>query len=165
MAPKCSLDEKQLAAFKALIDAGQPYNLIAERFAMTRSGVAGIVHRKGWGKGGGRAAQPHRPRMPPRPEDIPKPAPAPACPPAPAHDALDYAYAAASRPGVDLMALEPHHCRWPHGSSDFRFCAAPRAAGSYCAAHHKLAYSPQPKRAFVHPKKGGVSARNATGRY
>jgi GcrA cell cycle regulator len=38
-------------------------------------------------------------------------------------------------------------CRWPLGnpkSPDFRFCARPIARGSYCNAHHVLAYAAQP---------------------
>lgn len=69
-----------------------------------------------------------------------------------------------------LADLKPHQCKWPIGdprAPDFIFCGAPRkpGKGSYCAHHHKIAYTPPPKRPWVEPKKGGISAKNAVGRY
>lgn len=48
---------------------------------------------------------------------------------------------------VTLMDLKLDMCRWPIGERDFRFCGAPQLHPShpnesYCAAHHRLAYSP-----------------------
>ena len=41
-----------------------------------------------------------------------------------------------------LLTLETGACRWPLGEvadATFRFCAAPRKGGSYCALHARLA--------------------------
>lgn len=53
--------------------------------------------------------------------------------------------------GVTFDDLTFRSCRWPYGDvgeDDFRYCGQPREAGcgSYCAAHHGLAYRPRSKR-------------------
>ena len=49
---------------------------------------------------------------------------------------------------VSFADLEPHHCRYPYGESDYRFCGCDKVPGqSYCAHHMRIAYSvPSPKR-------------------
>lgn len=45
-------------------------------------------------------------------------------------------------PAAQAVAdLTPNACRWPIGEvadPGFRFCAAPRLRGSYCAAHRAI---------------------------
>lgn len=53
--------------------------------------------------------------------------------------------------GVTFDDLTFRSCRWPYGdvgADDFRYCGEPREAGcgSYCVAHHGLAYRPRSKR-------------------
>ena len=51
-------------------------------------------------------------------------------------------------PGVTLLQLEQHHCRWPFGDpvhdfSSFRYCGEPRVQGeSYCTGHYELGTNP-----------------------
>lgn len=47
--------------------------------------------------------------------------------------------------GIELIDLEPHHCRWPLGPVEqrppYRFCGAPPVAEHpYCQHHIQLAY-------------------------
>jgi|SRR5687767_15168124 len=48
-------------------------------------------------------------------------------------------------PGVSLLDLQPHHCRWPIGevgAADFHFCGDHRVEGRpYCSAHCRLAFT------------------------
>ena len=44
--------------------------------------------------------------------------------------------------GVSLEDLAFHHCRWPSGDTEIRFCGETRREGSsYCPSHHAVAYS------------------------
>ena len=49
------------------------------------------------------------------------------------------------RPGVAILDLEPHHCRWPLGELMQRsteFCGHPHQPGSpYCPNHHHMAHT------------------------
>ncbi len=82
MPSRSKLSDKQFEDIKTAVDKGDPYSLIADRFGMTRNGIAGIVHRRGWGLGNKSAP---RPRLPARPSgDAPEPAAAPLYAPDPA---------------------------------------------------------------------------------
>ena len=60
--------------------------------------------------------------------------------------------AADAKPVVSdqVLALEPHHCRYPIGDplkADFRFCCRDKIDGSsYCASHHEISRSHAPVR-------------------
>ena len=50
---------------------------------------------------------------------------------------------------VDLLDLEPRHCRWPIGDLDVKmmFCGLDKSPGSsYCPMHRAQGTSPTPKR-------------------
>jgi GcrA cell cycle regulator len=48
---------------------------------------------------------------------------------------------------VTFAELESHHCRWPYGEREHRFCGCRRVAGApYCEAHIRRAYRAAPKR-------------------
>ena len=47
-----------------------------------------------------------------------------------------------------LLDLKVGECRWPEGDSDYTFCGAPQAAGSYCGKHHALAHNRGSQRDF-----------------
>jgi GcrA cell cycle regulator len=61
------------------------------------------------------------------------------------------------KPGVTLVELLPHHCRWPIGdphSPDFRFCGERRAdpddpRRQYCARHEDMASAAVQRRRVV----------------
>lgn len=41
--------------------------------------------------------------------------------------------------GIALVDLEPAHCRYPKGDSNFLFCGQPKRSGSsYCSHHHTV---------------------------
>ncbi len=46
---------------------------------------------------------------------------------------------------IPMEALRRGDCRWPYGEGTLRFCGRPaQEAKPYCAAHHGLAYVPDP---------------------
>lgn len=50
-------------------------------------------------------------------------------------------------PDTQPQAVEHHQlgtCRWPIGENPTKFCCAPADKGSWCAAHHKIAFRPTP---------------------
>lgn len=46
-------------------------------------------------------------------------------------------------PRLTLLALEPHHCRWPILDNPTGFCGQPKQPGghSYCADHVRIAHA------------------------
>ncbi len=65
----------------------------------------------------------------------------------PACEAVDLPQETISRPPVALLALEPHHCRWPiDQDGTTMFCGADKHTGAYCEGHARLAYRPFIKR-------------------
>lgn len=61
----------------------------------------------------------------------------------PACEAVELPQETISRPPVELLDLEPHHCRWPiDQDGTTMFCGADKHTGAYCARHALLAYRP-----------------------
>lgn len=62
-------------------------------------------------------------------------------------------------PGVSLLDLKPHHCRWPNGdvgSPDFHFCGDRRVDGRpYCSSHCQIAFT------GISPRRPKMPVRHA----
>ena len=123
------------ARLEQLYAQGYPYSKIAQALSvendmdLTRSAIAGMVHRLGLPKRGPPAAALFTPaELPP----LPPP------PPAPRKDTL--------------LDLHPGECKWPVGYDGgvHQFCREPRVEmRPYCAGHIKLAYVAGGRRAIV----------------
>jgi GcrA cell cycle regulator len=137
---------------------------IAAELGTTRSACLGKLNRLGLLKASGprekRQLAPRAPRAPMlkvngseapvrKPEPLPDPPPIVLAPrreeppPAPGE-------------GVTLVELRLESCRWPMGNpleESFRFCGQHRiGTGPYCEAHHKVAFTPNVKRARLAPR-------------
>lgn len=115
---------------------------------VSRSQVAGFLHRNYVGQP---VKQPVVHLHPPKKEKkVKPPKPAPEII-EPEPEIVELVVEGPVLPGVTFDALTFRSCRWPYGDvgdDDFRYCGEPREAGcgSYCAAHHGLAYRPRTKR-------------------
>jgi hypothetical protein len=129
------------------------------RYGVSRNAIIGYAHRQCWPlKGKARPTLKGLPRArtardairerlarPPAPEAAP-PAPAPvfeAVTVLPPPKKPPVAIVVTGSP-VDLIDLQPPHCRYPLGDGPFLFCGDPRVDGlsPYCAAHTDLCYVP-----------------------
>jgi GcrA cell cycle regulator len=103
---------------------------------ITRCAVIGKVHRLGLPARKARQ-QPDRPYIPTR-RAVPKP---PAPPPRPKPPPPPPPGAPKMR-RLQLVKLQPHHCRWPCGdvgTPEFFFCAADAHGEIYCPFHKRMA--------------------------
>lgn len=144
---------------RTLWNAGHSASYIAGQVgAVSRNAVTGIVHRSGWHRGPPNGLRPVKAEA--TQTQIKRRAPV-------ARVVLTRAHRAEARPPVgDFEArtdalpddgtpppgavpfgkLQPWHCRYPFGASDFLYCAAPASIGSYCSHHHEACHQPMPVR-------------------
>lgn len=135
---------------------GHSAGVLAERFGLTRSSVAGKMNRLGHLRKGvlpkHRILVPYR--EPPKEARKHKARPAPSMPkvkegklsgelPTP-QDAIIQPAAKTSKSKPGLLDLERDMCRWPYGhpkDRGFHFCGDVAQTGSsYCEEHHNNAY-------------------------
>jgi GcrA cell cycle regulator len=116
--------------------AGRSAAAIGTALGVTRNAVIGKLSRLGVVRSGEAEAPVPAESVPPRLRP-----PARGLPPGKVR-----LRAAEPAPTSDLMALQPHMCRWPigePGEPGFGFCGRP-AQGSFCPAHRRRAYQPGP---------------------
>jgi GcrA cell cycle regulator len=102
----------------------------------------------------------HRKRvLTPRIIEMRRPATKRAVEPAPVAILPNVPPSATGVPGVSLLELRPHHCRWPNGdvgSPDFHFCGDRRVDGRpYCRVHCDRAF------AGISPRRPKMPVRHA----
>lgn len=141
-------EEVLLWRSEARLSFGQIAARLSERFGeeISRNQIAGFLNRNYKG--------PRINYVPPKKEKKEKPVKPPRAafvPAAPIVVVEDLPVEEVAPPtGVTLEELKFRSCRWPYGDprlESFRYCGEPRQpCGPYCAAHHGLAYRPQPQR-------------------
>lgn len=114
---------------KALWQEGKSSGQIALIVGRTRNSVIGIVSRMNLPTRTG------LPRVRTKPRYRAPTAPKPVLPPPPVD--------APPSLNLPMMELRAHHCQFPYGDSDFRFCGHDRDLGStYCSYHRALCVQP-----------------------
>jgi GcrA cell cycle regulator len=169
-----SWTEEKVTVLTALRDQGYSCSQIGDVIGMSRNAVIGKVHRLKLStprkeKRSGGMVKPtrrsetglHRKRvLTPRIIEMRRPAEKKrAVEPAPVAILPNVPPSVTGVPGVSLLDLKPHHCRWPNGdvgSPDFHFCGDRRVDGRpYCRSHCQIAY------ASISPRRPKMPVRHA----
>jgi GcrA cell cycle regulator len=172
--------DEAVAFLRDMLDAKRTFREIAGELGCTRNAAIGKANRLGLSgtsiKPGPHWAGKTLPISLPKPKRV-RARPQPSTPAA----VIAFPIKRAEPPapfsegeGVELMALERKHCRWPLGAKmqvSTRFCGHDKRAGSsYCDHHHRLSYTPIRRNVVDLPsvkreqRKSGLSLRSAVGR-
>lgn len=169
-----SWTDEKVTVLTTLRDQGYSCSQIGDVIGMSRNAVIGKVHRLKLStprkeKRSGGMVKPtrrsetglHRKRvLTPRIIEMRRPAEKKrAVEPAPAAILPNVPPSATGVPGVSLLDLKPHHCRWPIGdvsSPDFHFCGDRRVDGRpYCRVHCDRAFT------GISPRRPKMPVRHA----
>ena len=137
--------DEQSEALRAFIAGGLSYEESAEKINKLFGGSFSRNAAIGKGKRLGliSPAKPPGKRIVRRPDPFIRPFKRPVpIPPKPPRAVIELRCAEIEPLHLDLLDLEPHHCRWPYGVQKITFCGHSKMVGSYCLAHFQLSVGP-----------------------
>ncbi len=170
--------DEAIASLRQMLDEKMTFRDVAAALGCSRNAAIGKAHRLGLCSTSPKPG-PHRKGMvavAPKPKRIRVPA-APKVIKFPVEKRQEHWPVApyVEGEGVELLSLEARHCRWPLGPKmqvAIRFCGHDKRVGSsYCDHHHRLSYSPVPRKNVVElpsvkreQRKSGLALRFEVGR-
>ena len=137
-------------------EGGNSASQIGVVIGRPRNAVIGRAHRQGIKLGKGATTRPHKPKPKVRWVDGQIIRPKPTKPIEPYKNAFEPPVVAANEEpqsgGVELMSLEPHHCKWPIGDK-FCGCQVIGYRKPYCQQHTYVAKGKPSGRQYIEPPR------------